>query len=143
VRSRPVAPLLTDVWLFQALSRLPRCTIRWSLRPARPGQDASTQEVEVQLQRRRVGPGRSGAGKGFRAFAPRFPKVKEEGWWLVVGTPETRELHALKRVSFGDRLVTRLTIPRRDSASHQVRHGQPGAPGAAMDDPQCNVLSVF
>jgi hypothetical protein len=37
--------------------------------------------------------------------------VKEEGWWLVVGHPASRQLLALRRVSFGARPVTtRLTF---------------------------------
>ncbi|GER32011.1 U5 small nuclear ribonucleoprotein helicase [Striga asiatica] len=31
--------------------------------------------------------------------APRYPKSKEEGWWLVVGDTKTNQLHAIKRVS--------------------------------------------
>ncbi|KAI5648291.1 hypothetical protein M9H77_34296 [Catharanthus roseus] len=46
-----------------------------------------------------------------RAFVPRFPKVKDEAWWLVLGSSSTAELHALKRVSFSDRLLTHLDIP--------------------------------
>ncbi len=33
-----------------------------------------------------------------RAFAPKFPKVKDEGWILILGDRETRELVALKRL---------------------------------------------
>ncbi|CAN1151841.1 DExH-box ATP-dependent RNA helicase DExH14 [Linum perenne] len=47
-----------------------------------------------------------------RAFAPRFPKVKDEAWWLVLGNTETSELYALKRVSFTDRLATRMDLPQ-------------------------------
>jgi activating signal cointegrator complex subunit 3 len=42
--------------------------------------------------------GRQGSGRP-RVYAPRFPKLKEEGWYLVVGDTSTRELLALKRVS--------------------------------------------
>lgn len=49
--------------------------------------------------------------KSLRAFAPRFPKVKNEAWWLVLGNTSTSELFALKRVSFADRLVTHMKLP--------------------------------
>lgn len=39
-------------------------------------------------------PGREGT----RVFAPKFSKPKEEGWIIVLGTTENRELVALKRV---------------------------------------------
>ena len=34
------------------------------------------------------------------AHAPRFPKAKDEGWWLVLGEVDSGELLALKRVGF-------------------------------------------
>lgn len=46
-----------------------------------------------------------------RAFVPRFPKIKEEQWWLVLGNTSTSELYALKRVSFSDHLVTSMKLP--------------------------------
>lgn len=46
-----------------------------------------------------------------RAFAPRFPKIKNEAWWLILGNTYTSELYALKRVSFTDRLVTHMELP--------------------------------
>jgi hypothetical protein len=33
------------------------------------------------------------------AYAPKFPKTKDEGWWLVIGDPSVGELIALKRLS--------------------------------------------
>lgn len=110
------------------MARLPRVSVQCALKPA----SGDSQQVEVHLTRRRVGPGRPGSGKGTRAYAPRFPKVKEEGWWLVVGTPDTHELHALKRVTLADRLTTRLTIPRLPAIAHQVRRSRP-----------CSELALF
>jgi pre-mRNA-splicing helicase BRR2 len=33
------------------------------------------------------------------AVAPRYPKPKEEAWWLVVGSPKKGTLSAIKRVT--------------------------------------------
>uniref|UniRef100_T1IVJ2 U5 small nuclear ribonucleoprotein 200 kDa helicase n=1 Tax=Strigamia maritima TaxID=126957 RepID=T1IVJ2_STRMM len=41
-----------------------------------------------------------------RAFAPRFPKPKAEGWFLILGDVENKELIALKRVGFISRRST-------------------------------------
>lgn len=41
--------------------------------------------------------------KGFpkgAAHAPKFPKQKDEGWWLVLGDADDGQLLALRRVSF-------------------------------------------
>lgn len=46
-----------------------------------------------------------------RAFVPRFPKVKDEAWWLVLGNTSTSELYALKRVSFSDRSISHMELP--------------------------------
>ncbi|XP_070568490.1 activating signal cointegrator 1 complex subunit 3-like [Ptychodera flava] len=46
--------------------------------------------------------------KDRRVHAPRFPKVKEEGWWLVLGDIEKQELLALKRVG---RVYGRTSAP--------------------------------
>ncbi|CAG0885534.1 unnamed protein product [Cyprideis torosa] len=37
------------------------------------------------------------AGGGRRCHAPKFPKFKDEGWFLAIGQRETREILALKR----------------------------------------------
>ncbi|KAE8716022.1 hypothetical protein F3Y22_tig00110156pilonHSYRG00221 [Hibiscus syriacus] len=54
-----------------------------------------------------------------RAFTPRFPKIKDEAWWLILGNTSTAELYALKRVSFSDRLVTHMELPS-DVTSFQI-----------------------
>jgi len=35
-----------------------------------------------------------------KAYAPKFPKPKDEGWFLIVGEVESKELVALKRVPY-------------------------------------------
>jgi len=56
--------------------------------------------------------GGGGRGSAPRVYAPRFPKVKEEGWWLVLGFKGSGELLALRRVSFGGRTAVRLAFPK-------------------------------
>lgn len=41
--------------------------------------------------------------KDIRVHAPRFPKPKDESWFLTMGSIETKELLALKRFTFGRR----------------------------------------
>ena len=117
-----------------------------SIRPPSDGGRAFRAEVAVKLRRRRKkqnGSGGGGGGKGGkgggaegddtntkgrgantasapRALCPMFPKLKEEGWWLVVGDRTTRELHALRRVSFGDATETKLEFETDDPGAEWV-----------------------
>ncbi|CAK9312234.1 unnamed protein product [Citrullus colocynthis] len=56
-----------------------------------------------------------------RAYAPRFPKMKDEAWWLVLGNTSTSELYALKRVSFADRLVTTMQLPPKRNDFQEMK----------------------
>ncbi|KAK1284246.1 hypothetical protein QJS10_CPB21g01301 [Acorus calamus] len=66
----------------------------------RPGKSITLQVVlERDLEgRTEVGP----------VDAPRYPKVKEEGWWLVVGDSGSNQLVAVKRVSLQRRSTVKL-----------------------------------
>ncbi|CAG14216.1 unnamed protein product, partial [Tetraodon nigroviridis] len=55
------------------------------------------QEYVLQVALRRLHPGQQKRRDG-RAQAPRFPKLKDEGWFLVLGEVEHRQLLALKRL---------------------------------------------
>ena len=89
-----------------------------TLRRFKPGKRKGEGEGEGEDARRRSGAG--GGGSAPRAVCPRYPKIKEEGWWLVLGDRTSRELLALRRVSFGDRATTKLTY-------------EPTPPGAPED----------
>lgn len=49
-------------------------------------------------------------------------QVKDEGWWLVVGNPKTREVYALKRVTFLEHLNSNLVLPKNLMPDSQVCH---------------------
>ncbi|KAG6635576.1 hypothetical protein CIPAW_11G052300 [Carya illinoinensis] len=90
--------------LYQDLLHFPRVQVRLKLQ--RKGNDdvkASTLNIKLE----KINSKRNAS----RAFTPRFPKVKDEAWWLVLGNTFTSELYALKRVSFSDRMVTHMELP--------------------------------
>jgi activating signal cointegrator complex subunit 3 len=41
-----------------------------------------------------------------------YPKIKQEGWWVVLGDRDANELLALRRVAFGDETRVKLTYER-------------------------------
>jgi activating signal cointegrator complex subunit 3 len=80
--------------------------------------------VEVRLRRlfgepsaRRFGErAKADVATAPRAVCPLYPKIKQEGWWVVLGDREQNELHALRRVSFGDETKVRLTYEQSPSS---------------------------
>ncbi|KAH6557931.1 hypothetical protein KP509_1Z085500 [Ceratopteris richardii] len=90
--------------LTKCLAQLPHIDTTWELHNVRKRNEALL-TVEVIL--RRVSPLRQ---KDARAYAPYYPKVKDESWWIVIGNKKTSELLALKRVHFVDYLKTQLVI---------------------------------
>ncbi|XP_076004539.1 activating signal cointegrator 1 complex subunit 3 [Genypterus blacodes] len=58
------------------------------------------QEYVLQLSLRRINVGQRRRKQDSKAQAPRFPKAKDEGWFLVLGEVDHRELLAVKRVGF-------------------------------------------
>ncbi|XP_053736130.1 activating signal cointegrator 1 complex subunit 3 isoform X1 [Synchiropus splendidus] len=58
------------------------------------------QEYVLQVSLTRVHQGQQRRKQDSKAQAPRFPKVKDEGWFLILGEVDRRELLAVKRVGF-------------------------------------------
>jgi len=55
-----------------------------------------------------------GAGIG-AVIAPRFPKAKAEGWWLVVGDAAANRIYAIKKVTLAQAAKVRLDFPAPDA----------------------------
>ncbi|EOY22054.1 hypothetical protein QUC31_007545 [Theobroma cacao] len=90
--------------LCQDLQYFPHIQMKLKLLKKGPESEKSLQ-LNIRLEKTNL---RRNAS---RAFAPRFPKLKDEAWWLILGNTFTSELYALKRVSFSDRLVTHMELP--------------------------------
>ncbi|KAE9467176.1 hypothetical protein C3L33_00910, partial [Rhododendron williamsianum] len=90
--------------LYQDLDHFPRVQVRLKLQKKNPG-DGKAITLNIRLEKT------NSHRKTSRAFTPRFPKLKDEAWWLVLGNTSTSELYALKRVSFSDRLATHMELP--------------------------------
>lgn len=58
------------------------------------------QEYVLQVSLQRLNAGRQRRKQDSKAQAPRFPKSKDEGWFLVLGEVDKRELLAVKRVGY-------------------------------------------
>jgi len=65
-----------------------------------PGKD-----ITLQVLLERDMEGRTEVGP---VDAPRYPKTKEEGWWLVVGEAKTNQLMAIKRISLQRKAQVKL-----------------------------------
>ncbi|XP_034729365.1 activating signal cointegrator 1 complex subunit 3 [Etheostoma cragini] len=58
------------------------------------------QEYVLQVSLRRINLGQQRRKQDSKAQAPRFPKTKDEGWFLVLGEVDRKELLAVKRVAY-------------------------------------------
>lgn len=94
---------LLDIALF--CNRFPNIDMSYEVLDGddvRPGDN-----VTLQVTLERDLEGRPEVGQ---VDAPRFPKSKEEGWWLVVGDSESNQLLAIKRVSLQRRSKVKLAF---------------------------------
>ncbi|XP_011087302.1 DExH-box ATP-dependent RNA helicase DExH14 [Sesamum indicum] len=90
--------------LHEELQHFPRIQTRIKVQKRTAGDNPSV-SLNIRLEKA------NRHKKTSRAFTPRFPKVKDEAWWLVLGNTSTSQLYALKRVTFTDVLQTHMNIP--------------------------------
>ncbi|KAI8977390.1 Sec63 Brl domain-containing protein [Mycotypha africana] len=75
--------------------------------------------IKVQLEREID---EDDAGKDIGpVIAPFFPKKKDEGWWIVVGDPETKTLLAIKRVTLQQQLTVALDFIAPKAGQHTLK----------------------
>ena len=98
---------IEDVWA--ALRRMPILDVHLSVqgkevsKSREPPRDSNKwirvktgSQVSIDLNLKRLNkPGREGT----KVFAPKYPKPKDEGWLIVIGHKESKDMCALKRLS--------------------------------------------
>jgi activating signal cointegrator complex subunit 3 len=107
--------------LLRAFSSLPRLSVsaRWTIDAPADTSAEKRISAEVDADANRVlvvltsMENRPSSGSGFAAHAPRFPKGREEGWWLLVCAGDV--LITSKRIGSRSSMVTRLTVPSCDA----------------------------
>ncbi|XP_057196381.1 activating signal cointegrator 1 complex subunit 3 isoform X2 [Triplophysa rosa] len=60
----------------------------------------ANQEYVLQVSMRRLNMGQQRRKQDSKAQAPRFPKPKDEGWFVILGEVEKKEVLAFKRVGY-------------------------------------------
>lgn len=86
----------------RAIDAIPVVELLAPERLQEPIEQGDEAQIQVEIVRRRGSSPKT-------VQAPRFPKNKEEGWWLVLADPGTHELLALKRLPpFGRSMRTML-----------------------------------
>jgi len=55
-----------------------------------------------------------------KVHAPRFPKAKEEGWWLVIGDPKANSLLCIKRFTLSLKAKLKLEFTAPAAGEHAL-----------------------
>ena len=109
------AAQLADV--ARVCNRYPNIDVTYEVEDADEVASGDTVTVLVNLQREDEEEGRVP-----KVHAPRFPKEKEEGWWLVVGDVAANSLLCIKRISLQLKAKVKLdfTAPEPGEYSYKL-----------------------
>ncbi|KAF0895374.1 hypothetical protein E2562_012405 [Oryza meyeriana var. granulata] len=101
--------------IIEFFKRFPNVDMAYEVREGDDIRAGDNVTVQVTLERdmtnlpSEVGP----------VHAPRYPKPKEEGWWLVIGDSSTNQLLAIKRVALQKRARVKLEFTAASEAGRK------------------------
>jgi len=103
---------LADV--ARVCNRYPNIDLNFEVEDADEIASGDAVSVVVQLQREGVDEMTTVP----KVHAPRFPKPKEEGWWLVIGDPKTNTLLSIKRITLQLKAKVKLDFVAPDPGEY-------------------------
>jgi len=103
---------LADV--ARVCNRYPNVDLNFEVEDADEVVEGESVAVIVQLQRE----GGDDLKAAPKVHAPRFPKDKEEGWWLIVGDPKTNALLCIKRITLQLKAKVKLDFVAPEAGEH-------------------------
>ena len=96
--------------IFNVCANLPLLDVKALLVEDKVNSTNGRRNVSVKVSLIRSGK-KTGRKTAPRAYAPRFPKQKDEGWWIILGEKRnTGELVAMRRAQFADTFEVVLQI---------------------------------
>jgi len=96
----------------KAINRYPNIDLSFEVQPETITQ-RSTVTITVTLER-----DIEGDKELPPVFAPYYPKPKDEGWWLVLGSPQKNQLVSIKRVILQKRNKVKLDFEATEPGTH-------------------------
>lgn len=100
---------LADV--ARVCNRYPSVDVSYAVEDEDEVASGDTVVVNVALAREAEG--------SFEVHAPRFPKRKDEGWWLVIGEQRTNTLISIKRVMLQQKAKVKLDFVAPDAGEYK------------------------
>ncbi|XP_078430193.1 U5 small nuclear ribonucleoprotein helicase isoform X4 [Wolffia australiana] len=100
--------------VYQELQNYPRVEVKIKLSKKQHNERSKKQHLIISLDRKN-------SSHKATAFTPRFPKVKDEAWWLVLSDTKDSELLGLKRVSFSTKLITSMDLPQETATLEDLK----------------------
>ncbi|SCU90412.1 LADA_0F03884g1_1 [Lachancea dasiensis] len=102
---------LTSIANF--VNKYPNIELTYSVEGSGPYASGAPLEITVTLTR-------DEEPEDLQVVAGRFPSTRYEGWWIIAGVRETKELYAIKKVSLGKETQAFNLEVSLEKGSHQV-----------------------
>ncbi|EGW35791.1 uncharacterized protein SPAPADRAFT_131497 [Spathaspora passalidarum NRRL Y-27907] len=98
------------------VNQYPNIEISYEMDTATPCVANEPKEITIKIER-------DEEMESLQVVCDKYPSAREEGWWLVIGDAQLRQLYAIKRVSLGlesQNFTLEFTVPTKGKANLTV-----------------------